>query len=171
MIVDAKNAAALKIPRLLSSESQSPVFEDKTNFTYVAFHSSSVMENQSTAVFEKVDSILNFSSPETNVIENWNLSQNDTFDSYQKSMFVNWFVYFLRCLVIPGLLFYISWILWELRFLKMRDPSNPLPLPSGRMGFPIIGEMIQFFVIVSLVFFYFKQTCKTRIEKFNFNEI
>ena len=78
-----------------------------------------------------------------------NQSMTDTWSFLTNSWFIYFVVYFIRCLIIPCLLFYISLILWELRFLRMRDPSNPLPLPQGSMGLPFIGEMFQFFLIVS----------------------
>ena len=58
----------------------------------------------------------------------------------------------IRFVAFPSLLFCLMLILWELRYFCSRDPSNPLPLPPGRMGLPLLGEMLQFFILVSRSF-------------------
>ena len=172
MAGDDKNPAALKIPFLLTSEDQSPAIGDLRNLTYLAVDTSALLANQSKALFEKVDSLSNSNFTEMNLnsetVGDWKFLQNETTSPCEESVFVFWSFYFLRCLVIPCLLFYISWILWELRFLRMRDPSSPLPLPAGRMGFPIIGEMIQFFVLVSISSRLYRFFEKIRLRKAKF---
>jgi len=66
-----------------------------------------------------------------------------------QTLIVEWSLLFIRYMAIPSLLFYLTTLLWELRYVRMRDSTTPLPLPPGSMGLPILGEMLQFFITVS----------------------
>ena len=94
-----------------------------------------------------------------NLQELGNVSKTEAFSSLNEEEWKNnylqpavlvWILQFLRFIGIPALLFYLTLMLWELRYLRMRDSSNSLSLPPGCMGLPLLGEMLQFFIIVSV---------------------
>jgi len=60
--------------------------------------------------------------------------------------------YILWNIAIPGVLFIASCMLWEKRCLLLKDCACSLPLPSGNMGFPLVGEMFHFLFVVSKAF-------------------
>ncbi|XP_039260316.2 cytochrome P450 26B1-like [Styela clava] len=51
---------------------------------------------------------------------------------------------FMRCLIVPCILILVICLLWEKYCVSLRDKTCNLPLPNGRMGFPIVGEMFHF---------------------------
>uniref|UniRef100_H2YE35 Cytochrome P450 26A1 n=1 Tax=Ciona savignyi TaxID=51511 RepID=H2YE35_CIOSA len=55
--------------------------------------------------------------------------------------------FLIKYIGIPGFLLYLTCWLWEIRCVRMKDHSCPLPLPGGNMGFPLVGEMFHLFVV------------------------
>lgn len=56
-------------------------------------------------------------------------------------------MYTLKYIVVPAILFLCSCKLWEIYWVNMKDKSSHLPLPKGRMGFPVVGEMFHFLML------------------------
>ena len=128
----------------------------------------SIMTSASLEVVKNISAILETRFVETtnetemlyeNMQELENVSKTKVFSSLNEEEWKNnylqpavsvWILQFLRFVGIPVLLFYLTLMLWELRYLRMRDSSNPLSLPPGCMGLPLLGEMLQFFIIVSV---------------------
>ena len=61
----------------------------------------------------------------------------------------------LSYVLAPAALLYAVLGLWEHYCTNLRDLTNCLPLPPGRMGLPVVGEMFHFFILVSTLSFLF----------------
>lgn len=71
-----------------------------------------------------------------------------------------------RLLLVPIALFFVSCYLWESYFLSLKDENSKLPLPPGKMGFPLVGEMFHFLLWVS-VFITLIGSCLFNLTYFN----
>ena len=62
---------------------------------------------------------------------------------------LTWLLY-LRYLVLPALLVWlVKAVLWP-RYVRARpDPCSSLPIPPGDVGWPLIGETLDFIIDVS----------------------
>ncbi|CAK8688964.1 unnamed protein product [Clavelina lepadiformis] len=55
-------------------------------------------------------------------------------------------VFIIRYLAVPCALLYLVCCLWEIYCVGLRDRTCLLPLPGGKMGLPLVGEMFHLFI-------------------------
>ena len=60
----------------------------------------------------------------------------------------DWMFVFFKYFLIPYILWNLMNWFWELYCVGLRDEESPLPLPPGKMGYPLVGEMFHFFIKV-----------------------
>ncbi|XP_002123562.2 cytochrome P450 26A1 isoform X1 [Ciona intestinalis] len=81
-------------------------------------------------------------------ISSLEVPSNRTLTNYLESEDFFYLLFFLiKYIGVPCFLMHVVCCLWEIRCVRMKDHSCPLPLPRGNMGFPLVGEMFHLFVV------------------------